>query len=168
VWAYYNPTFRTNVSPSFRLTLFPARVISSTPKMEATRSSETLVYNKPTRSHFIVTAAKTWSTSDRMKVGCAVTTLRKCVRRDTPRRWCVEEGNAFSPVRPRGRANAVLEAMQLRCAQSSSELSGGRCCCIAYGPVIATDEASRRLPSMSTGARGLDVAETLTGKHSKT
>jgi hypothetical protein len=33
------------------LTLFLSRVISSTLKMEATRSSETSVYNKPTRCH---------------------------------------------------------------------------------------------------------------------
>jgi hypothetical protein len=35
----------------FRLTLFLARVISSTLKMEDTRSSETSVYNKHTRRH---------------------------------------------------------------------------------------------------------------------
>jgi hypothetical protein len=34
-----------------RLTLFLVRVISSTLKMEATLSSETSVYNKPTRRH---------------------------------------------------------------------------------------------------------------------
>jgi hypothetical protein len=34
-----------------RPTLFLARVISSAPMMEATRPSETSVYNKPTRSH---------------------------------------------------------------------------------------------------------------------
>jgi hypothetical protein len=34
-----------------RLTLFLARVISSTLKMEAKRSSETLVHNKPTLRH---------------------------------------------------------------------------------------------------------------------
>jgi hypothetical protein len=34
-----------------RLTLILARVISSTLKMEAARSSETSVYNKPTRCH---------------------------------------------------------------------------------------------------------------------
>jgi hypothetical protein len=33
-----------------RVTLFLARVISSTQKMEVTRSFETSVYNKPTRS----------------------------------------------------------------------------------------------------------------------
>jgi hypothetical protein len=33
------------------LTTFLARVISSTLKMEVTRSSETSVYNKPTRRH---------------------------------------------------------------------------------------------------------------------
>jgi hypothetical protein len=36
---------------SNRLTLFLVRVICSTLKMEATRSSETSVYNKPTRRH---------------------------------------------------------------------------------------------------------------------
>jgi hypothetical protein len=36
---------------SDRLTIFLARVISSTLKMEATRSTETSVYNKPTRRH---------------------------------------------------------------------------------------------------------------------
>jgi hypothetical protein len=35
-------------SVSYHLTLFLARVISSTLKMEATRSSDTSVYNKPT------------------------------------------------------------------------------------------------------------------------
>jgi hypothetical protein len=38
-------------SVSYRLTLFLARVISSTLKMEEARSSETSVYNKPTRRH---------------------------------------------------------------------------------------------------------------------
>jgi hypothetical protein len=36
-------------SVSYRLTSFFARVISSTLKMEKTRSSETSVFNKPTR-----------------------------------------------------------------------------------------------------------------------
>jgi hypothetical protein len=38
-------------SVSFRLTLFLARVISSILKIDETRSSETSVYNKPTRRH---------------------------------------------------------------------------------------------------------------------
>jgi hypothetical protein len=38
-------------SVSYRLTLFLVRVISSTLKMDMTRSSETSVYNKPTRRH---------------------------------------------------------------------------------------------------------------------
>jgi hypothetical protein len=36
----------------YRLTLFLARVVSATLKMEATRSSETSVYNKLTRRQF--------------------------------------------------------------------------------------------------------------------
>jgi hypothetical protein len=36
---------------SYRPTLFLARVMSSTLMMEATRSSETSIYNKPTRYH---------------------------------------------------------------------------------------------------------------------
>jgi hypothetical protein len=51
VWVYYKPTFRKNVSPQHRLVFFFARVISSTLKLEATRSSEMSVYNKPTRRH---------------------------------------------------------------------------------------------------------------------
>jgi hypothetical protein len=39
------------MSVSYRLRLFLARVISSTLKMEATRSSETSVCNNPTRCH---------------------------------------------------------------------------------------------------------------------
>jgi hypothetical protein len=38
-------------SVSHRIALFLSRFISSTLKLEATRSSETSVYNKPTRSH---------------------------------------------------------------------------------------------------------------------
>jgi hypothetical protein len=41
----------TAVIVSSRLTLFLARVIYSTLKMEATHSTETTVYNKPTRRH---------------------------------------------------------------------------------------------------------------------
>jgi hypothetical protein len=71
VWVYYKPTFRKNRSPrssrveettrtrksvrrlliSSSLTLFFANVFTSTLKIEATRSSETSVYNKPTRRH---------------------------------------------------------------------------------------------------------------------
>jgi hypothetical protein len=39
----------TRTAVSYRLTLFLALVISSTLNMEATRTSETLAYNKPTR-----------------------------------------------------------------------------------------------------------------------
>jgi hypothetical protein len=38
-------------SVSNRLTLSFSRILSSTLKMEATRSSETSIYNKPTRCH---------------------------------------------------------------------------------------------------------------------
>jgi hypothetical protein len=38
-------------SVCYRLTLFLTRIISSTLKMETTRSSETSVYNKPTQRH---------------------------------------------------------------------------------------------------------------------
>jgi hypothetical protein len=51
---YYKPTFRKNVKPPYStvLTLFFARVISSTLKIEATHSFETSVYNKPARRQF--------------------------------------------------------------------------------------------------------------------
>jgi hypothetical protein len=46
MWAYCKPS-QSDQSVSNRLTLFFARVI----KMEATCSTETSVYNKPTRRH---------------------------------------------------------------------------------------------------------------------
>jgi hypothetical protein len=56
MWVYYKLPSEDRVASIFRveatgLTLFLARVISSTLKMEATRSSAISVYNKPTRRH---------------------------------------------------------------------------------------------------------------------
>jgi hypothetical protein len=56
MWVHKEPTFRRNVSPpslSCPLTLFLAGVIYSNLKMEATRSSETSIYNKHTRRHIL-------------------------------------------------------------------------------------------------------------------